>query len=100
MYKDAIKKFAMDFSPYESNLRRLTNKTFKLPDDKKIKLLDDKTIAQLDANKLIERSRKNPKMHIWLGAYHMLTSLVEMEDYSDYLKYAKASRFLYEIEEE
>lgn len=100
MDKDAIKKFAVDFSPYESNLRRLTNITVKSPDDKKIKLLDDKTIAQLDVNKLIERSRKNPKMHIWLGAYNMLTSLVEMEDYSDYLKYEKASRFLYEIEEE
>ena len=58
------------------------------------------TIAQIDINKLIERTKKNPKMHIWIGAYNLLTSIVEMEGYSDYLKYEKANKFLYENDED
>lgn len=87
MDKEAIKKFALDFSPYESTLRKFVNS--------KIKLLDDKTIAQIDTNKLIERTKQNPKLHIWLGAYHLLSSIVDMEGYSDFVKYDKANKFLY-----
>jgi len=88
MDKNSIKKFALDFSPFEATLQKFSNS--------KIKLLDDKTIEQIDTTKLIERARKNPKLHIWIGAYNLLTSLVDMEGYSDYLKYEKANKFLYD----
>lgn len=91
MDKETIKKFTLDFSPNESTLRKFANS--------KIKLLDDRTIAKIDTNKLIERTKSNPKMHIWLGAYHLLSSIVDMEGFSDVLKYDKANKFLYENEE-
>lgn len=84
MDKNAIKKFALDFSPYEATLQKLANS--------KIKLLDDKTIEQIDTSKLIDRAKRNPKLHIWIGAYNLLTTLIDMEGYSDYLKYEKANK--------
>lgn len=83
MDKNAIKKFALDFSPLEATLQKFANS--------KIKLLEEKTIERIDTTKLIERAKKAPKLHIWLGAYSLLTSLVDMEGYSDYLKSEKAN---------
>ena len=82
MDKNQIKKFAIDFSPLEATLQKIS----KGPLD----LLDAATRKQIDTNNLIERAKKNPKFHIWIGGYNLLTSLVEMYDYSDYRKYDKA----------
>lgn len=86
MDKNQLKKFALDFSPLEGTLQKFASS--------KLKLLDGKTISQIDTNKLMERAKKNPKMVIWVGAYNFLTSLVDMEGYSDYLKYEKANKLL------
>lgn len=82
MDKNEVKKFAVDFSPLEATLQKIS----KGPLD----LLDAPTRKQIDTNNIIERAKRNPKFHIWVGGYNLLTSLVDMYDYSDYRKYDKA----------
>ncbi len=82
MEKNEIKKFALDFSPLESTLKKFA----KGPSD----LLASSTRKEIETNNLIDRAKRNPKFHIWIGGYNLLTSLVDMYDYSDYLKYDKA----------
>ena len=82
MDKNKLKKFALDFSPLETTLQKFT----KGP----IELLDETTKKQIDNSKLIERAKSNPKFHIWIGGYNLLTSLVDIYDYNEYLQYDKA----------
>ena len=83
MEKGALKKFAIDFSPYETTLQKFNN-------SKLGNLIDGSTNKQIDINNLIERAKSNPKFHIWLGAYNLLITIVDMQGYSNYLKRRKA----------
>jgi hypothetical protein len=82
MDKTEVKKFALDFSPLEATLQKFTKGS--------LDLLDKSTHKQIDTNSLIERAKRNPRFHIWVGGYNLLTSLVDMYNYSDYRKYDKA----------
>ncbi|NID08577.1 hypothetical protein [Fibrivirga algicola] len=86
MDKNQIKKFALDFSPYETNLQKFA----KMPLD----LLDDSIRKQIDTNRLIERAKRNPKFHIWFGGYNLLATLVDMYSYSDYRKSNKVMTWI------
>jgi len=82
MSNEQIKKFALDFSPYEVMLKRISKGPMELFDEKKKK--------QLETNTLIKRAKENPKFHIWLGGYNLLVYLADKYSYTDYLKYDKA----------
>ena len=82
MDRNEIKKFAVDFSPFEATLQKFANGH--------LDLLDKSTLKQIETNTLIERAKRTPKFHIWIGGYNLLTSLIDMYDYSEYVRYDKA----------
>jgi len=75
---DALQRFAVAFSPSET----LTRKAMQHP--KLAKSLDPRLIEQSTIESVVERARQDPKLHIWLGAYGTLSTLVDMYSYSDY----------------
>jgi len=80
-----LKQFTISFSPYESHIR-------KFPYDPDMKLGYDKDlqkVASIEA--VIERAKADPKYHIWIGAYNVLISIVDMYGYSDYKQWVKAN---------
>lgn len=82
-----FKAFAIAFSPFEAKIRRL-------PYDPDMGIgykADMQESASVDA--VTERMRANPKHHIWLGAYNVLVSIVDMYGYSDYKQWTKAREF-------
>ena len=79
-----LKQFAIAFSPYESHIR-------EFPYDPKMKLgygPDLQKAASVEA--IVERAKADPKYHIWIGAYSVLISIVDMYGYSDYRQWVKA----------
>lgn len=94
MDKNEIKKFALNFSPFETTLQKFVGGP--------LELLDEATKKNIDTNNLIKRATSNPKLHIWIGAYGLLTSLVDMYGYNEYVHYDKAMTLtgLYEEDDE
>ena len=88
----ALKSMAVSFSPFETTIR-----TF--PYDEKMKLgFDEKMQKQAAISSITERFKADPKYHVWIGAYSVLVSLIDMYDYSSYKQWTKAEKHLYERE--
>ena len=47
--------------------------------------------VQAKVEAVLERFKADPKYHIWIGAYAVLTSIVDMYGYSDYKQWVKAN---------
>jgi hypothetical protein len=43
-------------------------------------------------DKMIERLKVDPKFHIWVGSYSVLTSILDMYGYSDYRQWVQAKK--------
>jgi hypothetical protein len=79
-----LKQFAIAFSPFESHIR-------KFPHDHEMKLGYDQDFQKAASIEvMMERIKADPKYHIWLGAYNVLISIVDMYGYSDYRQWVKA----------
>lgn len=82
----ALKQFATAFSPYETHIRQ-----FPLSADPKGKIgYDEARQRTASLDQMMKRAKKSPKYHIWLGAYNVLVSIVDMYGYSDYKQWVKA----------
>jgi hypothetical protein len=83
----ALKLFALAFSPHETQIRQ-----FPASADPKSGLGYDETFQKAaSVEKMIKRATTSPKFHIWLGAYNVLISIVDMYGYSDYKQWVKAN---------
>lgn len=91
--KNQRTSFAIAFSPHETQLREF--RKMKLPGLKETKDLE----RQINIGNIINRFEKNPKVHIWFGAYSILVSIVDTFAYSDYLQSQKAEKLLNEDRE-
>jgi hypothetical protein len=78
---DALKTFAVSFSPFESGVRKISAA---------FPITDEELLEQAQIGSLRERALENPKLHIWLGAFDVLVSILEMYSYSEYKQWAKA----------
>jgi hypothetical protein len=82
----ALKQFALAFSPYETHIR-----TFPLSADPRGKLgYNEKFQKAASVDEMMKRAKSSPKYHIWLGAYNVIVSIVDMYGYSDYKQWVKA----------
>lgn len=95
MDKNQLKQYSKLFSPETSTLIRLKKKS----DERKKKGLNYIEIEVPDLNSIYERFKSNTKLHIWIGLYHLLVSISEGKNYSNYLQSKKYSKFIYEYEE-
>jgi len=81
-----VKSLAVSFSPFETQVR-------KFPYDPKMKLgYNAELQQQASIDSIIKRFSADPKYHIWIGAYSVLTSIVDMYGYSDYKQWVKAKQ--------
>lgn len=81
-----VKNLAVSFSPFETHVRQF-------PYDPKMKLGYDTALQQqASIENIIKRFSADPKYHIWIGAYSVLTSIVDMYGYSDYKQWVKAKQ--------
>jgi len=83
-----LKAFAVRFSPFE---------TMKLPDlenPPRFKQVSPEKIKQL-----MVRAKEHPKLHIWVGGYNVLGSLLDGYDYSDFRQWEKAKVIFRDDEE-
>ena len=79
-----VRNLAISFSPYETHIR-------KFPYDPKMKLGYKEDLQdQAKVESVVKRFADDPKMHIWIGAYQVLGSIVDMYGYSDFKQWAKA----------
>src|SRR3546814_9601684 len=70
----ALKQFALTFSPYETHIR-----TFPLSADPRGKLgYNEKFQKAASVDEMMKRAKSSPKYHIWLGAYNVIVSIVDM----------------------
>jgi hypothetical protein len=82
----ALKQFALVFSPYETHIR-----TFPLSADPEAQLgYNEKLQKAASVDEMMKRAKRSPKYHIWIGAYNVLISIVDMYGYSDYKQWVKA----------
>jgi len=81
--KNQLKKFATYMRPSESVVRVIV----EMGHDEN---LDKDLIRQSEIKSLIDFAKKEPKTHIWLGAYSLLVSISNTFYYSDYLQSIKA----------
>jgi hypothetical protein len=79
-----VKNLAISFSPFETTIRQF-------PYNAEMKLgFDERHQAQAKVEAVVERFKADPKYHIWIGAYSVLTSIVDMYGYSDYKQWVKS----------
>lgn len=79
-----VKNLAIAFSPFETHIRQF-------PYDPNMKLGYETDLqTQAAVASVIERFKADPKYHIWIGAYSVLGSIVEMYGYSDYKQWVKS----------
>jgi len=79
-----VKNLAISFSPFEATIRQF-------PYEPEMKLGFDETFqAQAKIEAVLARFKADPRYHIWIGAYSVLTSIVDMYGYSDYKQWVKA----------
>jgi len=74
-----LKGFTMTFSPFETGKQLNHEKPPRFMEINPAKL-----------KRLMARAKKNPKLHIWIGAYNILVSLLEAYGYSDFRQWEKA----------
>jgi hypothetical protein len=48
-------------------------------------------ISPEELKRLMVRAKENPKLHIWIGAYNILVSLLDGYNYSDFRQWEKAN---------
>lgn len=81
-----LRNLAISFSPYETHIR-------KFPYDPKVKLGYKEDLQnQAKVESVIQRFFDDPKLHIWIGAYQVLGSIVDMYGYSDFKQWSKAQK--------
>lgn len=81
--KSQWRKFVLDFSPSNAILLRLgSNPAF--------------AHGKPDLDKLMERAKSNPRLHIWFGAYSLLSHLADMKGFSEATHYGRALNLLEE----
>lgn len=79
-----LKQFAIAFSPFEAFIRQF-------PFDPKMNLGYKEDMSKhATVDRMIKRMKADPKFHIWVGSYNVLTSLLDMYGYSDYKQWIKA----------
>ena len=104
----ALKAFTKTFSPHES---RIPNPDFDeaLRKGRDAKGRGNDSAARIplfveidpqSMRELIERARKEPKLHLWAGAINVFSSLGDMYWFSDQRQQIKASQILNEDESE
>jgi hypothetical protein len=79
-------RLAVAFSPFEAHIRQF-------PYDPSMKLgyqADMQTQATIAA--VVDRFKADSKYHIWIGAYSVLVSIVDMYGYSDYKLWSRAKQ--------
>ena len=85
-----LKTFAINFSPYET-LMRSVKPIFQKEDmqdyHKEIK-------EQSEITNIIKRAKKNPKFHIFIGAYNLLIHLIDMHGFSDFKQSLKIDKYM------
>jgi len=79
-----IKNFTETFSPHE---------VVTIDKNKKLAL---KKIDEFEMKKLTNRARRNPKLHIWVGAHNILCDIGDMRGYSEYKQWEKAKKIIFE----
>lgn len=81
-----VKSLAVSFSPFETHIRQF-------PYDPTMKLgYDEELQRQAAIENIVDRLAADPKYHIWIGAFSVLTSIVDMYGYSDYKQWVKAQQ--------
>jgi hypothetical protein len=81
-----VRNLAIGFSPYEMHIRQF-------PYDPKMKLgYKEDLQAQATIESVVKRFSGDPKYHIWIGAYEVLGSIVDMYSYSNYKQWVKAKQ--------
>lgn len=83
-----LKAFTVTFSPFETGK--------KLNNEKPPRLVE---ISPEELKRLMARAKENPKLHVWIGAYNILVSLLEAYDYSDFRQWEKANVVFQDDEE-
>lgn len=79
-----LTQFAIAFSPFERHVRRF-------PYDPNMKLgYGELEQSASSVEHVTSRLKADPKFHIWIGAYSVLVSIVDMYGYSDYKQWVKA----------
>jgi len=86
--KNQKKSFAIAFSPFETTIRNFDK--IDLPKPERNKDLE----KQINVGNIITRFEKNPKVHIWTGAYNVLVSIADMHGYSDFIQWQKANKII------
>ncbi|WP_316674913.1 hypothetical protein [uncultured Tolumonas sp.] len=85
---NTIKNFAISYSPFETFIR-------KFPYDETLKLgYDDEMLKYAAVDNMITRAKQTPKLHIWVGAKHVLNNMIDMYSYSDYKNWIKSEDLL------
>lgn len=83
-----LKRFAVSFSPSET-LARESAHLFQ-----SLKKAGSELSPQATVEAVVDRAREKPKPHIWLGAYGVLSGMLDMYGYSEYRQWAKAGEVL------
>ena len=84
-----VKSLAIAFSPFESQVREFNNLDIPVQRPKLTKELE----KQINIENIIVRFNNNPKLHIWTGAYSILSSLAE-KYYSDFEQWEKVKKIM------
>lgn len=84
-----VKHYAESFSPFDTFIRYAPcyDKNSKIGFPEEIR-------EQSSINNIISRFRKNPKYHIWIGAFQVLQDIDESYSSSDFIQYEKALKLL------
>jgi len=89
-----LKQFAIDFSPFESIVRKYEfikgTKPFISTET------DDILKKQIEVDNLMKRAIDDPKFHIWFGSHSALISIVDSFSYSSYQNWMKAKKIFLE----
>lgn len=89
-----LKRMAISFSPYETFMR-------EYPFDEKLQLgYKEDMQKQSSIPAVIKRFSLDPKYHMWIGAYNVLVSIIDVYDYSSYKQWTKAEEHLREREDD
>lgn len=88
-----LKSMAIAFSPYETFMR-------EHPFDEKLQLgYKEDMQKQSSIPAVTNRFSLDPKYHMWIGAYNVLASIIDMYDYSSYKQWTRAEEHLRERED-
>lgn len=89
--KEELKRFAKVYSPLEMII--IDNNELKNKSNFKLNLTDQFTIENI-----INRAKEEPKFHIWLGAYSLLITIVDVHGFSDYKNSGKYKQIIDEYQ--